>query len=138
MKHRTYYLVELTTVVEADGTLIAAEAGRQIPFPIQRIFCVKNVAEGKSRGDHATKKTKLVLLPVSGSCEVMVDDGEKQEVFLMNSSSQGLYIDEMIWRSMRNFTPDCVMLAMADRVFDPGNETYDDYEEYREALKRGE
>lgn len=138
MKDRKSYLVDITCVKEKDGTLLAVEGGAQIPFQIARMFCVKSVTPGSSRGDHATKKTKLILIPVAGSCDVVVDDGKNKITYHMDQENKGLYIDEMIWRSMQNFTPDCVMLALADRVFEPGNETYDDYEEYLTALKRGE
>lgn len=135
MKDRKYELIKLNKVVEADGSLLVTEVGNRVPFEIKRIFCVKEVKEGCSRGNHATKKTKLILVPVSGSCKVLVDDGVNKEVFEMNDDRVGLYIDEMIWRSMYDFTPDCVMMAICDRVFEPGNETYDNYEEFLQAIK---
>lgn len=127
-------LIEIKKVVEPDGTLTVMEEGKQIPFIIKRIFMVMNVADGKSRGDHATKKTKLILFPVYGSCNVIVDNGREKETYVMNDASKGLYIDEMIWRSMQNFSKDCVMMAVCDRPFEPGNETYDDYNEFLKAL----
>ena len=127
-------LIDIKKVVESDGTLIVMEGGNQIPFAIKRIFMVLNVADGKSRGDHATKKTKLILFPVSGSCNVVVDNGTEKETFFMNDPSKGLFIEEMLWRSMQNFTKDCVMMAVCDRPFEPGNETYDDYNEFIKAL----
>ncbi len=126
--------IDINAVTEVDGTLYVTEVGNRVPFDIKRVFWVKDVAKGATRGNHATKKTKLILVPVAGSCEVVVDNGRDQEVFLMDSSSKGLYIDEMLWRQMRNFSPDCVMMALCDRPFEPGNETYDDYEEYKKAL----
>ena len=135
MKDRKYYLVDIRCVEESDGKLIVAESGNQVPFDIKRIFCVKDVGEGQERGTHATKKTKLILVPLSGACDVEVDTGTHKEVFHMDTPAKGLYIDEMIWRTMRNFTPDCVMLAMADRVFDAKNETYNDYDEFIAAVK---
>lgn len=135
MKDRRYYFIDIRCVDEKDGRLIAAESGSQIPFVIKRIFCIKDVGEGLERGAHATKKTKLVLVPLAGACEVEVDTGEKQEVFYMDNPARGLYIDEMIWRTMRNFTSDCVMLAMADRLYDAQNETYDNYEEFMQAIQ---
>lgn len=127
-------LIEIKKVVEPDGTLTVMEEGKQIPFAIKRIFMVMNVADGKSRGDHATKKTKLILFPVSGSCKVIVDNGNEKETFLMNDPSKGLYIDEMIWRSMQNFSKDCVMMAVCDRPFSPGDETFDNYDDFLTAL----
>ena len=138
MKDRKYYLVDIRCVEETDGKLIVAESGNQIPFDIKRMFCVKDVGAGQERGTHATKKTKLILIPLAGSCEVEVDTGSKKETFLMDSPTRGLYLDEMIWRTMKNFTPECVMLALADRVFDAKNETYNDYNEFIEALRAGE
>lgn len=138
MKDRKYYLVDIRCVEESDGKLIVAESGSQVPFDIKRMFCVKDVGGGQTRGDHATKKTKLILIPLAGACEVEVDTGEKKEVFLMDSPSKGLYIDEMIWRTMKNFTSDCIMLALADRGFDAQNETYNDYDEFIAAVQAGE
>ena len=136
MKVKGCRIIDIKKVVETDGTLLVVEDGANpIPFQIHRLFWVRDVAEGSSRGDHATKKTKLILIPVHGTCKVRVDDGENEEVICMDDPSKGLYIDEMIWRSMFDFSADCVMMAIADHVFEPGNETYDDYEEYLQALR---
>lgn len=138
MKDRKYYLVDIRCVEETDGKLIVAESGSPVPFDIKRIFCVKDVAEGQERGSHATKKTKLILVPLAGACEVEVDTGTHKEIFYMDTPTKGLYIDEMIWRTMRNFTPDCIMMAMADRVFDVQDETYNDYDEFIAAVRAEE
>ncbi len=127
-------LIEIKRVVENDGTLIVMENGNPIPFDIKRIFMIMNVSEKKSRGNHATKKTKLILFPVSGSCDVVVDNGYEKEIFFLNDPSKGLYIEEMIWRTMQNFSKNCIMMAVCDRVFDSCNETYDNYNEYLKVL----
>lgn len=127
-------LVDIKKVVEADGTLMVMEEGKPIPFAIKRIFFVRDVADGKSRGDHATKKTKLILFPVTGSCTVLVDNGHEKESYVMDDPSKGLYIEAMIWRSMQGFSKDCVMMAVCDRPFAPGDETFDDYDAYLQAL----
>ncbi len=135
MKVKGCHFIDTRLVTEADGQLWVTEGMNQIPFEIKRIFCVMNVADGASRGDHATKTTNLILFPIAGSCDVVVDDGENKESFHMDDPTKGIYIDAMIWRSMVNFTPDCIMMAVCDRPFAPGNETYDDYNEYLAALK---
>ena len=135
MKVKGVELIDARLVTEADGQLWVTEEHNKVPFAIKRIFCVMNVAEGKSRGDHATKQTKLILFPICGSCDVVVDDGQNQETYHMDDPTKGLYIDAMIWRSMQNFTKNCIMMAVCDRPFTPGDETYDDYEEYLAALK---
>ena len=128
-------LINIKKVTESDGVLYVMENGREVPFETKRIFLVANVIPGASRGDHATKKTRLILFPVSGSCKVVVDDGTTSETFLMNDPSVGLLIEPMVWRSMQEFTPDCVMMAVCDRPFEPGNETYDNYEEFLEKVR---
>ena len=130
-------LISIKKNVEADGTLFVMEHNREVPFPIERIFFVAGVKSGASRGDHATKETRLILFPVSGSCDVVVDDGEDRETFHMDDPARGVLIEPMIWRSMQNFTPDCVMMAVCDRPFAPGNETIDDYDIYKKTVLRG-
>lgn len=130
--------IRIKKAAEPDGTLYVMENGREVPFDIQRIFLVANVLEGKTRGDHATKKTRLILFPVSGSCKVIVDDGTTKETFAMNDPSMGLLIEPMVWRSMQEFSPDCVMMAVCDRPFEPGNETWDDYQVFLEKIGENE
>ncbi len=120
---------------EEDGVLYVMEHGREVPFPIERIFLVANVKPGRSRGDHATRETRLILFPVSGSCTVVADNGAERESFRMDDPSRGLLVEPMVWRSMRDFTPDCVMMAVCDRPFAPGRETIDDYEAYLKAVR---
>ena len=130
--------VQIKKAAEPDGILYVLENNREIPFDIQRVFLVANVQQGKTRGDHATKRTRLVLFPVSGSCNVVVDDGETKESFQMNDPSEGLLIEPMVWRSMQEFTPDCVMMAVCDRQYEPGNETWDDYQTFLEIIRENE
>ncbi len=135
MKVKSCKMVDIKMVTEADGRLLVMEEGSPVPFEIKRLFWVKDVTPGSSRGDHATKKTNLILFPLCGQCEVEVDDGVNRETIVMDDPTKGIYIENMIWRSMKNFTPDCIMMAVTDRKFEPGNETYDDYEEFLRALK---
>jgi len=127
--------IRIKKAVEADGTLYVMENNQEVPFDIQRIFLVTNVREGKTRGDHATKKTRLILFPVAGSCKVVVDDGKTKESFDMKDPAEGLLIEPMVWRSMQEFTKDCVMMAVCDRPFEPGNETWDDYQTFLEKTR---
>ena len=128
--------IQIKQVTEPDGTLYVMENGKEIPFETKRIFLVAKVAPGASRGDHATKETRLILFPVSGSCKVVVDDGKTKETFQMDDPKKGLLIEPMVWRSMQEFTPDCVMMAVCDRPFAPGNETFDNYEEFLKELEK--
>lgn len=138
MKAKGWHLISTKLVAEEDGQLWVTEGNNEVPFEIKRIFCVMHVAKGISRGNHANKKTNLILFPICGSCDVVVDDGTRKETFHLDDPTTGLYIDNMIWRCMINFTPDCILMAVCDRPYDPDNETYDDYEEYLRALRREE
>ena len=132
-----WQLIKVKKVAEEDGTLYVMENEKDVPFRIERVFLVADVAAGKSRGDHATMKTRLILFPVSGQCKVTVDDGKEKETFLMDDPSTGLLIEPMVWRSMHDFTPDCVLMAVCDRLFTPGNETVNDYGEFLKMLEEG-
>ncbi len=132
---RCHY-VDIRSNVEHDGRLLVVEENTDaIPFEIKRIFWVRDVASGAERGQHATKETRLVLIPIAGSLDVVVNDGKEERTYKLDDPTKGLYIDKMLWRTMRNFTRDCVVEAVCDLPYHPGNETYESFKEYLEALK---
>ncbi len=136
MSDRKSYMVDIRFNREDDGRLLVVEGESQsIPFEIKRIFWVRDVKAGAKRGNHATKRTKLVLIAVTGSCDVVVNDGKEETTYHLDDPTKGLYIDEMLWRTMQNFTPDCVVEAVCDHKYAPGDETYEDFEEYLKALE---
>ena len=136
MSERKSYMIDIRSNQEADGRLLVVEGNTEaIPFEIKRIFWVRDVIAGAARGQHATKRTKLVLIAVTGSCDVQVDDGKEKKIYHLDDPTKGLYIDEMLWRTMLNFTPDCVVEAICDHPYAPGDETYEDYDEYLKALE---
>ena len=136
MSSRKSYMIDIRSNREDDGRLLVVEGESQsIPFEIKRIFWVRDVKAGARRGDHATKRTKLVLIAVTGSCDVVVNDGKTETMYHLEDPTKGLYIDEMLWRTMQNFTPDCVVEAVCDHKYAPGDETYEDFEEYLKALE---
>ncbi len=135
MKDKKCFFVDIKSNPEADGRLLVIEGNsKQFPFEIKRIFWVRDVADGAQRGQHATKRTKLILIAVTGSCDVVVNDGETEKTFHLNDPTKGLYIDEMLWRTMKNFTKDCIVEAICDHVYVPGDETFDDFNEYLQAI----
>ncbi len=132
---RCHY-VNIRNNQEFDGRLLVVESNTEsIPFDIKRIFWVRDVIEGAERGQHATKKTRLVLVAVAGSCDVDVDDGAEVRTYRLDDPTKGLYIDRMLWRTMKNFTKDCVVEAICDLPYDVHDETYDDHDEFLKALK---
>lgn len=100
------------------GSLIALEANRQVPFDIKRVYYIFNTKLGVSRGFHAHKTLKQVLVCVSGSCQLIVDDGKKKNKYNLDSPHVGLYIEGLVWREMHNFSEDCVLLVLANEYYD--------------------
>jgi len=105
------------------GSLVAVEALRDVPFEIKRLYYIFGTRSDVVRGKHAHKDLNQVLLSVSGACDLLLDNGEEQETVRLEIPNEGVYINGYIWREMLNFTPDCVLLVMVDRYYDP-----DDYE----------
>lgn len=103
------------------GGLIAIEENISIPFSIKRIYYIYGVGSGIRRGYHAHKELKQVLVSVSGSCKILLDNGKERTTVLLDSPSQGLYIDSMLWREMYDFSPDCVLLVLASEHYDAGD-----------------
>ncbi|MDB4488461.1 FdtA/QdtA family cupin domain-containing protein, partial [bacterium] len=87
------------------------------------------------RGFHAHKKLQQIAVAVTGSCEMILDDGKEKESVCLDSSTKGLYIGPGFWRVMRNFTPDCVLLVLADRHYDESEyiRNYDEFLEWKKS-----
>ncbi|MGM0598314.1 MAG: sugar 3,4-ketoisomerase [Candidatus Rifleibacteriota bacterium] len=99
------------------GSLVALESLKNIPFEIKRIYYIFDTKVGVKRGCHAHKKLKQIVVCLNGSCKCCLDDGfEKAEVTL-DSPDRGLFIDEMTWRELYDFSPDCVLMVLADNYF---------------------
>jgi dTDP-4-dehydrorhamnose 3,5-epimerase-like enzyme len=111
------------------GSLISLEQGKEIEFEIKRVYYMFNTSEGIKRGFHAHKSLKQVAIAVRGSCRFLLDDGhEKIEVYLDNPC-QGLLIESFVWREMFDFSDDCVLMILADNLYDE-NDYVRDYSEF--------
>jgi hypothetical protein len=123
------------TMVEPDGNLVPIESNYDVPFPIKRVFYVYGVKDQNDRGKHAHYKTKQVLICVHGKVEVLVDDGKKQQKYLLESPQQALYIPEMIWDEQVYLTEDTVLLVFSNTKYNP-EDYIDDFNEFKK-LKNG-
>lgn len=103
---------------DARGTLMPVEAQRHVPFPIERVYIIDNVAPDIPRGHHAHYTLRQVLVPLRGSFEMFMDDGQRQWVEPMTSAQEGLLVEGLIWHEMRAFSPDCLIMALADAPYD--------------------
>lgn len=100
------------------GSLISVEAHKEIPFTIARVYYIFGTKEGVERGFHAHKTLHQVAVAVRGSCTMVLDDGQKKTPFELNDPAQSISIGPMIWREMKNFSDDCVLLVFADQAYD--------------------
>jgi len=119
------------------GHLVVVEGLKDIPFDIKRIFYIYGSDSDVVRGQHANRKTEFVLINVSGTSKVEVDDGKEKRIFDLDEPHVGIYLPSMVWKDMFDFSPDSVLLVLASEVFDP-DEYIRDYDEYlKEINKKG-
>ena len=103
---------------DARGQLVALEEYNDIPFEIKRVYYMYDTAEGVTRGYHAHKSLKQILICIHGSCKIRLDNGkgEKKVVFL-EKPYEGLFVDNNMWREMFDFSPDAVLMCLASEVY---------------------
>ena len=124
--------IELPVVSDRRGNLTFLEGDRHVPFDIKRIYYLYDVPGGAHRAGHAHKKLQQVLIAMSGSFDVTLDDGFSKTKFHLNRSYQGIYIPPMVWRDIDNFSSGAVCMAVASDWFDE-EDYYREYEEFRRA-----
>lgn len=112
------------------GSLVALEANKTIPFKIKRVYYIFGTKENVTRGLHAHKALKQVMLCISGRCKVTLDDGSIRESTILSSATKGLLIEGLIWREMCDFSPDCVLLVIASELYDE-NDYVRNYQDFK-------
>lgn len=100
------------------GSLIALEEEKNIPFTIKRVYYLFDTGQGVRRGFHAHKSLKQVAIAVRGSCRFLLDDGKEKIDLRLDHPQQGLLIESFVWREMYDFSPDCVLMVLADNLYD--------------------
>lgn len=128
-------LVDLPKVTDPRGNLTFIEAGIHVPFEIQRVYYLYDVPGGAERGGHAHKDLQQLIIAMSGSFDVILDDGAKKKRVHLNRSYTGLYVCPMIWRELDNFSSGSVCMVLASNKYDEAD-YYRDYAEFIRA--RGE
>lgn len=110
--------LELPRIIDPRGKLSYVEGRRHIPFEIQRAYWIYDVPGGEVRGGHAYRELEEVIIALSGSFDVAVDDGGRKESVVLNRSYFGLYVPPMTWRQLENFSTNGVCLILASRRYD--------------------
>lgn len=123
-------VVELPKFLDARGNLSFAEQNNHIPFEIKRTYWIYDVPGGEARGGHAFRENQEVVIAISGSFDVVVDDGLNKKLFTLNRSYYGLYIPAGLWREMNNFSTNSLALEFGSMPYDVKDYIFD-YEEYR-------
>lgn len=129
-------IIELPKIADPRGNLTFIEAQRHVPFEIRRVFYLYDVPGGAERGGHANKEQHQFIIAMSGSFDVVLDDGKEKKRYHLNRSYYGLYVCPMIWRELDNFSSGSVCLVLASNLYDP-LDYYRDYQEYLMAIQEG-
>jgi len=122
-------LIKLSKFEDLRGNLSFLENNKQIPFTISRTYWIYDVPGGAERGGHAFKETEEFIIALSGSFDVIVDDGKEKKTFHLNRSYYGLYIPKGMWRTIDNFSTNSLALEFASTKYDP-TDYIRDYEEF--------
>lgn len=125
-----YEILNFKSLGDARGELVAIEGSQSIPFDIKRTYYIFRTEEGVERGFHAHKELRQVAIAVSGSCDMVLDDGNETVEVRLDSPLKGLFIGPGFWRVMKNFTEDCVLLVLADQHYDE-SDYFRDYNEFK-------
>jgi dTDP-4-dehydrorhamnose 3,5-epimerase-like enzyme len=126
-------IIPLPKFEDPRGNLSFIEENNQIPFKIERTYWIYDVPGGQVRGGHAFKEQQELIVALSGSFDVVVDDGSKKKIFSLNRSYYGLYVPAGMWRQMQNFSTNSLALVLSSTKFceDDYIRNYDEYLEYR-------
>jgi len=111
-------IIELPKISDPRGNLTFIEGMQHIPFEIRRVYYTYDVPGGADRGGHAHKALHQLIIAMSGSFDVNLDDGHKKKKFHLNRSYQGLYICPMIWRDLDNFSSGSVCMVLASNLYE--------------------
>lgn len=122
--------VENQIITDPRGNLLVLEALKNVPFEIKRIYVLLD--SKLSKGFHAHKKLKQMMICLAGQCEVVLDDGERQSKISLNSYSQAILINPVTWREMHHMSEDCVLMVLADQYYDEADylRTYEEFKNY--------
>lgn len=121
--------IDLPKVEDQRGNLTFIEQSNHIPFDIKRVYYLYDVPGGERRGGHAHKELEQFIIAANGSFDLILDDGYEEKTFHLNRSYYGIYLPEMMWRELKNFSSGSVCLVLASDYYDEDDyiRDYDDF-----------
>jgi dTDP-4-dehydrorhamnose 3,5-epimerase-like enzyme len=132
MKDKQPHIIQLPKFLDARGNLSFIEQENHIPFKIQRTYWIYDVPGGEKRGGHAYKENEELIVALSGSFDVLLDDGKEKKTFSLNRSYYGLYVPKGTWREMQNFSTNSLALILSSTKYDESDyiRDYDEFKSY--------
>jgi hypothetical protein len=129
-------IIELPKIIDRRGNLSFFENGSQIPFEIKRNYWIYDVPGGETRGGHAYKTLQEIVIALSGSFDVHVENNDGVEIFSLNRSYNALYLPSGTWRSLQNFSTNAVCLVAASAVYNE-SDYIRDYQQFKSFIQHG-
>lgn len=123
-------IIELSKYTDPRGNLSVIEELKDIPFKVERTYWIYDVPGGERRGGHAYRENQEFIVAMSGSFDVILDNGHEKQTFHLNRSYYGLYIPKGMWREMENFSTNSLALVLSSTKYDV-NDYIRDYEEFK-------
>ncbi len=127
-------IIELPKILDKRGNLSFIEEMNHVPFQIKRTYWIYDVPGGETRGGHAYINNQEFIVALSGSFDVVLNDGNTEKNFTLNRSYYGLYVPKMMWRQMKNFSTNSLALVLASTDFDINDYIYD-FDEFKTKRK---
>ena len=124
------HLIELPKINDPRGNLTFIESGMHVPFEVKRNYWIYDVPSGMWRDGHAFKQQEEFIVSLSGSFDVVVNDGIKEQTFHLARPQIGLYVPNMVWRHIDNFSTNSVALVLSSTLYDP-DDYIEDFEQFK-------
>ncbi len=123
-------LIELPKYLDIRGNLSFVEEDSQLPFKIKRVYWIYDVPGGEIRGGHAFKETQELIIALSGSFDVVLNDGEQEYKYALNRSYHGVLVPKMMWRTLQNFSTNSLAVIISSTDYD-ANDYLRDFNEFK-------
>jgi hypothetical protein len=129
-------LIELPRIASPSGSLTSISGGVTLPFDIERVYYLYDIPGGETRGGHSHRQLHQLIVAASGSFDVLLDDGTNRRVVHLNRPYFGLYLTNMIWRELLNFSSGGICLVLASAHYDEAD-YFREYDEFQKAARNG-